>query len=226
MSRFKPVMAKSAYNEDNFDKWFLPIWYCYILLSSCWIILASFGLIQRGIGVSMADTFGEDDLTFYGIIGQNYSPDRGDIVAFSPPGVTCSKDGTVYRFQKRIIGLPGETVSIQGYHVFINGVEISEPYAHWDPIPYPVGDPSLDIPCEYDDSMNQVALDHCVVGCDPEVLLSWDVPEGHVFVMGDGRYGCFDSRSFGFVPFENLYRQALMQFWPPSHIQFFGNQSY
>ena len=50
---------------------------------------------------------------------------RGDIIVFkAPPGADPGIDDLV----KRVIGLPGETVSGSGGHVFINGKQLKEPY--------------------------------------------------------------------------------------------------
>jgi signal peptidase I len=50
---------------------------------------------------------------------------RGDIIVFSPP--PGSEPGYKH-LVKRVIGLPGETVSGSGGHVLINGKRLSEPY--------------------------------------------------------------------------------------------------
>ena len=55
-------------------------------------------------------------------------PERGDIIVFeSPPQVkaACDAGGA---FVKRIVGLPGESVSMRAGHVFIDGARLSEPY--------------------------------------------------------------------------------------------------
>ncbi len=51
-----------------------------------------------------------------------WTPRRGDVVVFHYP-LDTSKD-----FIKRVIGLPGETVQIKAGRVYINGVEMSEPF--------------------------------------------------------------------------------------------------
>jgi signal peptidase I len=53
-------------------------------------------------------------------------PQRGDIIVFHPSESSYffHDDDVV----KRIIGLPGETVSIEGGHVYIDGVLLDEPY--------------------------------------------------------------------------------------------------
>ena len=57
-----------------------------------------------------------------------HEPERGDIIVFeSPPRVqvACDASGA---FIKRIVGLPGESVSMRAGRVFINGARLSEPY--------------------------------------------------------------------------------------------------
>jgi signal peptidase I len=57
-----------------------------------------------------------------------HQPKRGDIIVFrAPPQVkaACQAGGT---FVKRIVGLPGEAVSMRAGHVFIDGDRLSEPY--------------------------------------------------------------------------------------------------
>ena len=57
-----------------------------------------------------------------------HAPERGDIIVFNAPArveAACNASGT---FVKRIVGLPGEQVSMQDGHVLINGVRLREPY--------------------------------------------------------------------------------------------------
>ena len=57
-----------------------------------------------------------------------HAPERGDIIVFKAPAsvaAACDASGT---FVKRIVGLPGEQVSMENGHVLINGVRLGEPY--------------------------------------------------------------------------------------------------
>ena len=57
-------------------------------------------------------------------------PERGDIVVFKTPPATAQichteQDST---FVKRLIGLPGDTVSERNGYVYVNGRRLNEPY--------------------------------------------------------------------------------------------------
>jgi signal peptidase I len=57
-----------------------------------------------------------------------HAPRRGEIVVFKAPAqveAACATEGT---FIKRIVGLPGEKVSMRDGYVFINGIRLDEPY--------------------------------------------------------------------------------------------------
>jgi signal peptidase I len=59
------------------------------------------------------------------------TPQRGDIIVFDFPG-NPSDD-----YVKRIIGLPGDTVTIENGHVLINGNQLEEPYLPGDTMTMP-----------------------------------------------------------------------------------------
>jgi signal peptidase I len=65
------------------------------------------------------------DKFFYGISGIK-DVQRGDIVVFNPPPAANSKSDIP--FIKRVIGLPGETISIKKGAVYISGEPLAEPY--------------------------------------------------------------------------------------------------
>ncbi|MEJ5273255.1 MAG: signal peptidase I, partial [Spirochaetota bacterium] len=108
---------------------------------------------------------------------------RFDIVIFKHPD---TKIKTPY--VKRVIGLPGDTVFIDGKNVYINGQKIFEPYTQY------ILDPQY--------------LAH------PEVKRQSygpvKVPEGNLFVMGDNRDNSEDSRYWGFLPIRNVFAMPLI----------------
>jgi signal peptidase I len=58
------------------------------------------------------------------------SPKRGQIVVFktTPAAAICGQGGGDSTFVKRLIGLPGDTVSERNGFIFINGKPLAEPY--------------------------------------------------------------------------------------------------
>jgi len=67
------------------------------------------------------------------IVYRFHAPERGDIIVFKTPAraeAACNAGGT---FVKRIVGLPGEIVSMKNGYVLINGVRLSERYIAPDP---------------------------------------------------------------------------------------------
>jgi signal peptidase I len=93
---------------------------------------------------------------------------------------------------KRVVALPGETIEIRNCQVIIDGQNLEEPYL----------DPEV------------VTPGNC--GGD---LAPTNVPEDHVFVMGDNRGGSQDSRALGPIEEDDLVGRAFVVFWPQSHWQ-------
>jgi signal peptidase I len=56
------------------------------------------------------------------------SPRRGEVVVFQTPPATEAACGRGGVFVKRIVGLPGETISERSGRIFVNGQPLSEPY--------------------------------------------------------------------------------------------------
>jgi signal peptidase I len=62
------------------------------------------------------------------IVYRFHPPERGDIIVFKAPAkvqAACDAGGA---FVKRIVGLPGEQVSMRDGRVLINGIPLQEPY--------------------------------------------------------------------------------------------------
>ena len=115
-------------------------------------------------------------------------PKRGDIIVFIYP-VDKEKD-----FIKRVIGLPGDRVTIMDRKVFINGKAINDPYGTYD---------------------NTVRKNE---NFGPIL-----VPKESLFVMGDNRDHSYDSRYWGFVPLDFVRGKALIIYWSWPHWKRFGH---
>lgn len=122
-------------------------------------------------------------------------PARGDIIVFTSP--VDEK-----RLVKRVIGLPGDSVSVRAGQLVVNG----------RPARYEPGLESLD---PGPGRIETEALDgraHAVMsGSGPPAGPSFGptlVPAGHYFVMGDHRDNSFDSRYWGFLARERIQGRA------------------
>ncbi len=135
-------------------------------------------------GASMAETFhtGEylivDQVTY-----KFHQPERGDVIIFRYP-----KDPSKF-FIKRVIGLPGETINIEGSTVTItneqnpDGFTLNEPY---------------------------------VKSMRPTGLLEETLGDREYFVMGDNRDESSDSRIWGVLQEDRIIGRALLRLFPPS----------
>jgi signal peptidase I len=154
-------------------------------------------------GESMVGTLENQDLLLASKISYDFggNPQRGDIVILIPP-TDPSQD-----FIKRVIGLPGDVIEINGNH---NPTQLlikpggkgafqalNEPYLPqaWTTLKY----------CCTSTGMASSA---------PEALT---IPAGDYFVMGDNRNFSSDSRVFGLVPRKNILAKAILRIWPLNH---------
>ncbi len=145
-------------------------------------------------GESMHPTFGNlNYLIVDEIVYAFTSPARGDVVVFRYP-----VDPTVY-YIKRIIGLPGETVSINRGAVTITQTDgtkitLAEPY---------------------------------VVGEDATYSKSVTLRAGEYFVLGDNRPNSSDSRVWGPLPKKDIVGRVDLRLLPLSDLEFFpGDATY
>jgi signal peptidase I len=125
----------------------------------------------------------------------------GDVVVFEPPDSSgLATDGIP--FIKRVIGMPGDTVTLENGRVFItqpgsSPVRIEEPYVVQEP-----------------DGSASATLPRDPQGTEDE----WVVPDGAYFVMGDNRPQSQDSRAFGPIDEELILGRAWLRYFPLERI--------
>lgn len=110
-------------------------------------------------------------------------PKRGDVVVFEAPAANGDE------YIKRIIGLPGETVSVRDNRVYINGKLLNEEY------------------------LSDTVYTQGGVFLGNGAVVT--VPNNEFFVLGDNRPYSSDSRSWGFVPRNKISGRAWLIYWPP-----------
>jgi signal peptidase I len=143
------------------------------------------------------------------------SPAIGNIVVFHPPknyGDGCAdpnegenqsgqyatsacqvawKQPSSQTFIKRVVGLPGDHLSIQNGHVIRNGKRERDAYI---------------VQCDGDAACNF-----------PQTIT---IPRGEYYMMGDNRPDSEDSRFWGPVPRAWIIGKAFLTYWPPDRIGF------
>jgi signal peptidase I len=136
----------------------------------------------------------------------HWTPRIGNVIIFNPPagaadnslrecavprqpGTACTTPiaGTTgTSFVKRVVGLPGDTLSIVHGHVIRNGRPEAEPF-------------------------KGATCDEEICNLEPFV-----VPAGDYYVMGDNRGNSDDSRFWGPVPRAQIIGHVFGSYWPLS----------
>jgi len=141
----------------------------------------------------MDPTFADQEGILTNIISVKFEPlKRGDVVVFVAP-IDKEKD-----FIKRIIGLPGESVSIKNGDVYINGLK-------------------------FDESSYLSSDVKTFGGSFLRENIPVVVPPDNYFVMGDNRPYSSDSREWGFVNKSAVIGKSWIVYWPINKIEVIRN---
>jgi signal peptidase I len=136
-------------------------------------------------------------------------PERGDVVVFKLPADNKTD------YIKRVIGLPGDRVQVREGLLYINGVAAQiEPIGRFME---EIGGSQVDAPLLREtlpDGPSHEIIDLTQNGAHDNTRV-YEVPPGHVFVMGDNRDNSLDSRvdHVGYIPLENLIGRAELLFF-------------
>lgn len=134
------------------------------------------------VGRSMLPNFQNGEYLIGNKIGYKFTePQRGDVIIFE------FNEQTDYI--KRIVGLPGEEISLQDGRVHINNQKLDE----------------------------NSYLDNSVLTLGGDSLqegTSIQIPEKHYFVCGDNRPNSSDSRDFGPISREKIKGKAWLVYFP------------
>jgi signal peptidase I len=115
-------------------------------------------------------------------------PERGDVVVFHAPDSAHCPPGGACDFIKRIVGLPGEKVSVQRGRLYVDGKPLQEEY----------------LPPEFVTRGGPYLQDGAQVTLGTE----------QYFLVGDNRPGSSDSRAFGPVNSQEFIGKAWIRYWP------------
>lgn len=139
-------------------------------------------------GASMDDTFHSGEYLIVDQVSYYFdTPERGDVVIFRYP-----KDPSKF-FIKRIIAVPGDTITISDSTVTIrndqhpSGYVLDEPY---------------------------------IKSMQPAPTLTETLGEREYFVMGDNRDQSSDSRAWGVLQEERIVGRVFVRLFPPDSIDY------
>ena len=153
-------------------------------------------------GESMVGTLQNNDLLLASKVSYYFGdPQRGDIVVLIPP-TDPTKD-----FIKRVIGIPGDILEIDGAKTPTALLIKPGGTGSWQRVKEPY------LP-ETWDTMNYCCLPG---GTASSVAEPMSIPAGEYFVMGDNRNKSSDSRSFGLGPRKNILAKAFVRVLPFGH---------
>ena len=126
--------------------------------------------------------------------------DRGDIVVFSrPPAENCGGP-EVNDLVKRVIGLPGNVMSVSGGYVYVDGKRLDESWL-------PASEQGQTFPGPAGNGAN--------------LEQPYRVPAGDYFVMGDNRRDSCDSRYWGPIAKSLIVGKVEVRVWPITSFTFF-----
>lgn len=144
-------------------------------------------------GNSMYPTFFDKQYILTNIIALKFNkPKLGDVIVFKAPP-DPEKD-----YIKRVIGIPGDTVSIKNGDVYVNGKLLNQ----------------------------SVFLKSSVKTYGGSFLAEDEVktvPPESYFVIGDNRAGSSDSREWGFISVKSIIGQSFFVYWPLDKIEIIKN---
>jgi signal peptidase I len=155
---------------------------------------------------SMRPSLVEGDQFFVLLDWERYPLERGAVIVFYDEKETA--------FVKRLVGLPGDRLIWDGQHLFVVTPDAPE-------LELPLGTDELCVEPEFGVGARCA---YEAVGTRRWPILTtgrgkpgeWEVPVGHVFVMGDNRDDSLDSRMKGPIPIERVVGRAeVIHFsWP------------
>lgn len=177
----KPLLSDKAKKEIR--EWIVSLATAVIVV----LLLRTFLFtIIRVDGPSMSDTLLDGDKLFVTIADMRADgPERFDVII-------CKYPNRSDQYVKRVIGLPGDTISVKQGVLYVNGEAVEEPFLS---------------------DARTVRFDKGSNNFGPI-----EISEGEYFVMGDNRDNSNDSRNVGVITDEMVIGKVRYIIWPLNRI--------
>jgi signal peptidase I len=186
------------YRRRRFEKWFGPRganfveWVLVIVGAILLALVVKVFLLQAFYipSLSMYPTLREGDRVLVNKLSYRlHDVNRGDVIVFERPASETSSN--IPDLIKRVVGLPGESISFIDGAVYVDGKRLDESYLSDGTVTSSANAPNkctAEVPCV--------------------------VPSGQVWVMGDNRSDSKDSRYFGSIDESTIVGRAFVTVWP------------
>ena len=186
------------YRRRRFEKWFGPRganfveWVLVIVGAILLALVVKVFLLQAFYipSLSMYPTLREGDRVLVNKLSYRlHDVNRGDVIVFERPASETSSN--IPDLIKRVVGLPGESISFIDGAVYVDGKRLDESYLSDGTVTSSANAPNkctTEAPCV--------------------------VPSGQVWVMGDNRSDSKDSRYFGSIDESTIVGRAFVTVWP------------
>ncbi|MBI2475985.1 MAG: signal peptidase I [Candidatus Taylorbacteria bacterium] len=177
----EPQLQKSPDTDPKQESWWDIV--KFALITAAIVLPIRFFIAQPFMvsGPSMEPTFSNHDYLIVDEISYRFEkPKRGEVIIFNRP------EEKKYLI-KRIIGLPGETLELEGDTITVKNAERPEGF-----------------------TLDQTF----VVNKKSEPKLTVILDNEHYFVLGDNRSVSYDSRGWGPLDAKNIVGRALLRLYP------------
>lgn len=146
-------------------------------------------------GASMEPTFQNGDYLIVDEISYQFrDPKRGEVLVFRYPNNPSRK------YIKRVIGLPGETIIIEGGKVKIESNGKDHEYV-----------------------LNEESY---LPNANTAGKVEMELKKDEYFVLGDNRDGSYDSRGWGSLKEEEIIGRVILRAWPIDSFHTFSKPKY
>jgi signal peptidase I len=194
--------GKQVSGEGRSNRWIIELGIVVVVAVVIALLLRTFVIATYSIpSGSMEPTLQVGDRIVVDKLSYHlHGVDRADIVVFSTPPLEHCAGPPVSDLVKRVIGLPGETISLSDGRVYINGKLLPEPW-----LPVATQNQTFAGP-----SAAPYSLHH-----------AYRIPSNDVYVMGDNRTESCDSRYWGPIAKSSIVGKVDVRIWPLSRLAFF-----